>query len=226
MHETLPNGDEEEIILAESSAERDLGVLVDDKLSFKQHIAQVVAKANRVVGVIRRSYEFLDEVTFVLLFKSLVRPILEYSNVAWQPHLKYLKADLESVQRRATRLLPGMDQLSYEERLRKLKLPSLEFRRRRGDMIEAFKYLNKIYDTEKPELKLSSNTHTRTNKLKLDKPIKEKLLRSGFFTRRIIDDWNKLPASVVGSPSVNIFKNRLDNVWKNDPTKFAPTCLV
>ena len=151
---------------------------------------------------------------------------MEYSNVAWQPHQKYLKAQLESVQRRATRLLPGLDQLSYEERLKRLKLPSLEFRRRRGDMIEAFKYLHKIYDTEKPELKLSKNTHTRSNAFKLEKPVKEKLLRSGFFTRRIIDDWNKLPANVVGSPSVNVFKNRLDNLWSKEPSKFAPMCLV
>ena len=61
-------------------SEKDLGVVVDNKLSFKQQISQSTAKANRIVGLIRRSFDYLNERIFVTLFKSLVRPLLEYGH--------------------------------------------------------------------------------------------------------------------------------------------------
>ena len=77
--------------LADSRKEKDLGVTVDDHLAFKEHIASAVAKANRVLGVIQRSFQQLERDTFVTLYKSMVRPILEYGRSVWQPHLKGLR---------------------------------------------------------------------------------------------------------------------------------------
>ena len=74
-------------ILKESEKEKDLGVVVDNKLSFSSHVAQATAKANRMVGLIRRSFDYLNERMFVLLFKSMVRPLIEYGNCIWQPML-------------------------------------------------------------------------------------------------------------------------------------------
>ncbi len=130
--------------------ERDLGVTIDDGLTFRQHVSQSTAKANRIVGIIRRSFDHLTESMFITLFKSLVRPILEYGHSVWNPHSKQLCRDVEDVQRRATRLLSSFKERSYPERLRSLGLPSLEHRRKRGDMIEAFKYLHGLYDTQRP----------------------------------------------------------------------------
>ena len=107
--------------LADSKIEKDLGVTVDNHLSFKEHIASAVAKAIRVLGVIRRSFQQLDRDTFVTLYKSMVRPILEYGHAVWQPHLKGLQRELESVQRRATRMLAELRPLPYNKRLRALK---------------------------------------------------------------------------------------------------------
>ena len=146
---------------------KDLGVLVDDQLTFKEHIATATAKANRVLGVIRRSFQHLEIDTFIDLYKSMVRPILEYGHSVWQPHLRGLRRDLEDVQRRATRIVANLRQLTYPQRLEALQLPSLEHRRRRGDMIDTYKYMQGIYDTKAPRLKPATYGETRGNSRKL-----------------------------------------------------------
>ena len=92
-------------VLKSTKSEKDLGVVIDEKLTFQQHVEQCTTKANRTVGIIRRFFQHLSEQTFTLLFKSLVRPILEYGNVVWQPMAKGLCSQIEDVQRRATKLL-------------------------------------------------------------------------------------------------------------------------
>ena len=94
----------------------------------------------------------------------MVRSQLEYASSVWMPHRKYLIEEIEKVQRRATRLVKECRKLSYEERLRYLKLPTLVYRRHRGDMIETFKIFKK-YDTDTvPTLTRSSNINTRGHK--------------------------------------------------------------
>ena len=89
---------------------------------------------------------FLNEEIFVPLYKSLVRSHFDYGMSVWTPHLvKYIKA-IESVQRRATKMIPTIKDLSYSERFKKLKLPTLAYRRARGDMIEVYKIVIDIYD--------------------------------------------------------------------------------
>ena len=89
---------------------------------------------------------FQNEEIFVPLYKSLVRSHFDYGMSVWTPHLvKYIKA-IESVQRRATKMIPAIKDLSYSERLKKLKLPTLAYRRARGDMIEVYKIVTDIYD--------------------------------------------------------------------------------
>ena len=82
-----------------------------------------------------------------MLYCALVRPHLEYANVIWHPRYKKHVYMLEKVQRKATRLLPGMEQRTYAERLRTLRLPSLVYRRFRGDAIEIYKHTHGLYDT-------------------------------------------------------------------------------
>ena len=122
----------DDTILEISEEEKDIRVLIDSKLSFEQHIAFKVNKANSLVGLICRSFEFLDGDMFRRVFTSNVRPHLEYANAVWNHHLKKHIVTLENVQRRASRMIQGMKALTYEERLRKLKLPTLAFRRYRG----------------------------------------------------------------------------------------------
>ena len=116
--------------------EKDIGVVVDEQLKFESHIYEKINKANSMMGLIRRSFIYMDEDMFKKLFKAIVRPHLEYANSVWHPtKIKDITA-IENVQRRATKYLPTMKNLSYEEHLQKLGLPTLQYRRLRGDMIE------------------------------------------------------------------------------------------
>ena len=126
------------------TSEKDLGVTFDQKLKFTEHINNKVNKANRNVGLIFRTFTFMDKNMFLNLFKSVVRPHLEYASTIWTPIFKKDKIQRENVQRRATRLVKSIRHLSYEERLKALGLPSLEYRRERADMIQVYKIMHGI----------------------------------------------------------------------------------
>ena len=216
---TMQNGNNK-VVLETLVCERDLGVHVDYQLKFDKHIQKIVNKANAMVGLIRRTYKFLDHQNFVLLYKALVRSHMDYATAVWSPYkVKYIQ-QLEGVQRRATKMLPGMRDLSYTERLKILKLPTLAYRRARIDMIETFKIAKGIYDSDiVPCLPFVANTNdsivTRGHQYKLFKNRFYKDIGKFSFTNRIITNWNNLPEKVVMAKSINSFKNRLDKAWKH-----------
>ena len=88
--------------------EKDLGVIIDTQLTFEDHIATKVKKANAMVGLIRRSFSFLSCNLFKKLYVAFVRPHLEYAQVVWSPHLRKHINMLENVQIRATKLVDGV----------------------------------------------------------------------------------------------------------------------
>ena len=218
-----------EHILECADKEKDIGVIFDASLQFEIHMKEKISKASSIFALIRRSYKYLNITTFKLLFKSLVRSHLEYASSVWSPwKIKYIDS-IENVQRRATKQIPGFKNLSYEERLRRLKLPSLKFRRIRGDMIETYKILCNIYDPDvSPNLKLydEDSKRTRGNCKKLRKERCNKTLRSMSFPMRIINIWNSLPDYVINASSVNSFKNSLDKYWANQDMIYNYKCKL
>ena len=128
--------DDRPVELGTTILEKDLGVHLDPSLTFSTHCEQQVNKANRLLGLIRRSYTYLDGESLVRLYTALVRPHLEYANAVWYPIYKKDSTLFENVQRRASKLVPGLRDEPYETRLQRLKLPSLQYRRVCGDMIE------------------------------------------------------------------------------------------
>ena len=121
-----------------------------------------------MLGLIKRNFKYSDENIFILLYKSLVRSLLEYTFSEWFPYRKGLINEVESIQRRTTKLIPKLKNLPYIERLKHLKLPTLVYRRFRRDMIGTFKILTNKYDKSvKPKLDLIDTNRTRGNKLKL-----------------------------------------------------------
>lgn len=198
--------------------EKDIGVIVDKELKFEKHICEKVKKANSMSALIRRIFNHLDARSFTPLYKTLVRTHLDYASSVWAPwKSKYIDM-IEGVQRRATKQLPELSKLSYPERLKKLKLPTLAYRRNRGDMIEVFKIVNGIYNTnENNLLKLNKDCTIREgnrgNSKKLYVQRARLDLRKHNFSIRVAKIWNSLPENVINANSLNSFKNRLDKFW-------------
>ena len=151
--------------------EKDIEAIIDCDLSFDKHIAEKVNEATKIVNIIRRFFMYLDEEIFINLYKDLVRPHLEYADQIWAPWLQRQIDSIENMQKRATKLLPGYDNLSYEEIFKKLRLPTLTYRRLRGDLIETYKILTNKYDPEIGEnlIELRKDSNTRGHSLRIYK---------------------------------------------------------
>ena len=210
--------------LEKSMAEKDLGVTIDDKLTFDEHIQAKIGKARQMWGMIRRTFKYIDHETFPLLFKAFVRPHIEYANSVWFPSGKGTIREIESIQRAASKQVPGLQGMSYPDRLKSLRLPTLKHRRRRGDLIEVYKMTTGLYDlTAIPAFeKVTDNGYTRGHCYKMRRPQSRTNIGQNRFTSRVVSDWNALPDEVVESPTINTFKNRLDKFFQNDPTVYDP----
>lgn len=197
--------------LKASTTERDLGVVISDTGKPSEQCLTAANKANSVLGVIKRNIRSRNKAVIVRLYKTLVRPKLEYCVQAWNPFLKKDIEVLEKVQKRATRLVAGYQNYSYEQRLRFLDLQPLDVRRTRGDMIEVFKLIKGI-DCIKPDkfFTIIGNSRLRGHQYKMAKSRSRLEIRKHYFSNRIVDAWNALPEYVVSAESVNVFKARLD----------------
>ena len=203
------------------SNEKDLGVTFDDELKFSSHIRGIINKANSRLGIIKRNFSELTKEVFLPLYKSLVRPILEYCSCIWNPILKSDKLEIEKVQRRATKLVKNVSYLQYSERLRVLKLDSLAFRRRRNDVIQTFRIINKIDNIDPADIfEFHNNLATRGHKYKLKKPRVLHKLRQNSFGVRVVNDWNGLREETVSCNTIDTFKKHLSAEWKNHPERF------
>ena len=139
-HEYFMDGAEGRKKLDQVKEEKDLGVNVDSLLNFKSHIGLITVKANKVLGIIRRTFKYQSPKVFINLYKSMMRPHLEYCSTVWSPSSVAEVKKLESIQRRATKMVNSVS----KNHMRALGMPTLEFRRLRSDMIQVFRILRGI----------------------------------------------------------------------------------
>jgi hypothetical protein len=198
--------------LSITNLEEDLGVIISNDLKVTKQCIAAEKKAMRILGYIKWQISYRDKNIIVPLYKSLVRPLLEYAVQFWSPDLKKDIQRLEKIQARATKLIPNLRNLSYEQRLDALDMYSLEMRRLRGQLIQVFKIIHRIDNIEFEKFFTFCDNKTRNNGFKLKAKRYYTSANERFFSNSVINSWNDLPPEVVFSNSVETFKSSLDKI--------------
>jgi hypothetical protein len=198
-------------VLEASSEERDIGVVVTENLKPSAQCAKAARTAQSVLGQLIRAFHYRDRHIFMRLYKQYVRPHLEFSTQAWAPWTEGDKSCLEKIQQRAVRMVSGLLGDSYEERIAELGLETLEERRHQADMAMVHKIMHgkgqldhtcwfeKAVDGQRATRNSADPLNLRLNHGRLE-------LRRNYFSVRVVDPWNKIPANLKSEPKTDIFR--------------------
>ena len=189
------------VSLQEAAEQKDLGVTIANTLTPRNHIQNIVKKSNQRIGLIKRCFSYLSEKRVSILYRTIVRPVLEYGCPVWSPwHLKDIYT-LEKVQSRCLKLTKT-----------DIKLQSLEQRRRNYDLCEAYKYLHNLYKTPSNTYFTPVTRSLRGHSLKIQKQFARTDIRRNFFSNRVVSSWNELPDEIVTSRTLARFKRQLTSL--------------
>ena len=202
--------------------EKDVGVIIADSLRPSLQCAKAAKKANSVLGQLSRGVTYRDKDCVMSLYQTYVRPHLEYAVTAWSPWTMGDKEILEAVQRRAVKMVTNLKGKGYHERLGELGLTTLEERRERGDLIQAYKV---ITGKEAVDLRTwfslcsdregGRDTRSSSGLYNVERAEGRLEIRKNFWSIRVGEKWNQLPDMVKAAKSTNCFKNGLDNWVEN-----------
>ena len=208
----------------------DLGVAVTDQLSWGTHIKELCAKANKVLGLVKRicGRDICDVQSRQVLYTTLVRPIVEYAAQLWSPYTATHRGLLEQIQRRATKFILNYPprEVTYVDRLTQLNLLPLETRREIQDLVLVFKFKNGLINTNFSPFLSPVAPHYRTRNFD---PLNFKPLsshRQDYYTNsffpRSVNQWNTLPSVIKHSSSLHQFKNQLTDYYKSKLPNYRP----
>ena len=198
--------------LKELQLERDLGVIIDGSLSNKPHIQKIVNQAMKIYGWMVRNLVTRDKVVILRVYKSLIRPILEYASSVWSPHRIGLIDQLERVQRKVTKLI-YRDAL-YSDRLTMLKLPTLRWRRNYLDMLRVYSIVHGDESLRRELITFSSevsisDANLRRHRYTIYKANVHTEIFKHHFVNRVVDQWNSLPEPLLDLLQQSLFKKQL-----------------
>ena len=183
----------------------DLGVHIDDKLSFNEHCVKTAVEVLSRIEVMKSKFTYLTSEVFSHIYCKDIRGKLEYASCVYSPNNKRTCEMLEGVQRHAVNAVNDLENCTYTERLKRIGIPTLQYRRKRADLIMFYKY----YVNEnglRRQFKLSRQGHSRAVQLaKNASP-----MRAGFFFERAARSWNLLPEEIVTAKNVDEFAALLD----------------
>jgi ribonucleases P/MRP protein subunit RPP40 len=199
------------ITLTVTDEQRDLGVVMLSSLKASSQCRAAHNKASRALGMMKRTLNTRRHDILLRLYKTLVRPHLEFCTPAWSVHYKMDAQLLERVQHRFTKMIPKLARLPYNERLNRLGITTLEERRNRADLIEMYKMYRGLSTIPFSRFfQLDDTAHrTRGHMAKVLKIRCYTTVRLHFLSARVINRWNQLTEDVVEATSLNLFKSRL-----------------
>ena len=192
---------------------KDLGIFIDDQLSWEKHIFNLCQTGKRLVAWILNVFYARDKLTMLTLFNSLIRSRLEYCSPIWDPSKVKLINDLEQLQRSFTRRIANMGDLDYWERLTKLNIFSLQRRREKLTILHVWKIKNEIVPND-INLQFSFNVHkSRFDAVVKPLPrVRGRLLSiyESSFQIKAAKLWNKLPSQITSLNNLSAFKEKLN----------------
>ena len=166
------------------------------------------------------------------LYQTYVRPHLEYAVAAWSPWTQGDKETLEAVQRRAVMMVTNLKGKNYSQRLEELGMTTLEERRERGDLIQAYKVLTgkervsfQTWFRMCPALETMRDTRNRAGMFNVERIEGRLEIRKNFWSVRVANKWNQLPDMVKSAKTVHCFKNGLDNWTEREKKRRAAAYL-
>lgn len=215
----VPYKIEQNVLLEKSEDVKDLGVTLSENATFSTHIGNITTSAKRLASWTLRTFQSRSQEVVMLLYKTYVRPILEYSCALWSPHLIKDITAIEAIQRSITAKIEGLENLNYWERLKELNLYSLQRRRERYQIIHMYKIFKDIIPNELNLNFYETHRHgTMCKRPKLNlRNQRLSTLRNQYFTSIGPALFNSIPGYIKSSKSVNAFKNNLDTFLKFVP---------
>ena len=208
----------ESTILEKEKDIKDLGVYISEDVSWRRQLTESVKKGRKYMWWILRSFKSRSAEVIIQLYQAYVLPRLEYGSILWSPYLVGEIAQLEAIQRTVTSKVKGCENLNYHQRLRKLRLYSLQRRRERFQAIYMFKIANSMVPNNLNfEFYMSRMGLKCHYKLIRAAPTHLSTVHNSFFSATGPRIFNTLPAKVKEAGSLDVFKSRLDNYLATVP---------
>ena len=188
----------------------DLGVTRSQNAIYAGHYSNVIAKAAKATGVIRRAFRSRCKELMWPAFMHYVLPGLMYASQAWNPYLRINIDGIERIQRRFTKIIHGMNEMPYANRMNELQTLSLENRRTYMDLITVYKLIHNLLSCNMSDVGIElTQSITRANGCRLKQPLVVNRVHSQLFSSRVPPIWNKLPLHIVNCNSVSTFKRHI-----------------